>query len=53
MIKEKKTQEGKEVKTVLICKGCHDEPGLCVDNDCFEIYHTKFDSVVLWCFVTN
>ena len=30
-------------KPVPICKGCPGEPGLCVDKDCFEIYHTKFD----------
>ena len=43
MAKGKKTQGGKEIKTVWICKGCPGEPGLCVDKDCFEIYHTKFD----------
>ena len=42
MAKGKKTQ-GKETKTTWICKGCPGEPGLCVDKDCFEIYHTKFD----------
>ena len=31
------------LKSVWICKGCPGEPGLCVDSDCFEIYHTKFD----------
>ena len=38
----KKTPGGEEVKTISICKGCLGEPGLCVDKDCFEIYHTKF-----------
>ena len=43
MAKGKKTQGGKEIKTVWICKGCPGEPGLCVDKNCFEIYHIKFD----------
>ena len=47
MTKGKTRQEGKELKTVWIGKGCPGEPGLCVDNDCFETYHTTFDSVVL------
>ena len=39
----RKTGGGKEIKTTWICKGCPGEPGLCVDKDCFELYHTKFD----------
>ena len=38
-----KTQSGNEVKTAWICKACPGEPGLCVDKECFEIFHTKFD----------
>ena len=38
----KKTKGGKEIKTTWICKGCPGEPGLCVDKECFELYHTKF-----------
>ena len=41
--KGRKTNGGKEIKTVWICKGCPGEPGLCVDKECFEEYHTKFD----------
>ena len=33
----------KLIKTTWICKGCPGQPGLCVEKDCFEIYHTKFD----------
>ena len=36
----KKTKGGKEVKATWICKGCPGEPGLCVEKDCFEVYHT-------------
>ena len=45
MAKGKKTQGGKEIKTVWICKGCPSEPALCVHKDCFEIYHTKLTLV--------
>ena len=38
-----KTPAGNEIKTAWICKGCPGEPGLCVDKECFEIFHTKFD----------
>ena len=41
--KGKKTKGGKEVKTTWTCKGCAGEPGLCVDKECFEEYHTKLD----------
>ena len=43
--KGKKTKGGKEVKTTWICKGCPGEPGLCVDKECFEEYHTKLDFI--------
>ena len=39
----KKTKGGKEVKTTWIYKGCPEEPGLCVEKDCFEVCHTKLD----------
>ena len=38
-----KTQSGNVINTGCICMGCLEEPGLCVDKDCFEIFHTKFD----------
>ena len=41
--KGKKTPAGKDIKTVWICKGCPGEPGLCIEKECFEEYHTKFD----------
>ena len=41
--KGRRTQKGVPIKTVWICKGCPDEPGLCVEKECFEVYHTKFD----------
>ena len=41
--KGKKTKGGKEMKTTWICKGCPGEPGLCVDKECFDEYHTKLD----------
>ena len=39
----KKTKGGKEIKTTWINKGCPGEPGFCLDKECFELYHTKFD----------
>ena len=39
----KKTKGGKEVETTWICKGCPGEPGLCVEKDCSEVYHTNLD----------
>ena len=41
--KGRRTQKGIPIKTVWICKGCPEEPGLCVEKECFEDYHTKFD----------
>ena len=38
-----KTQSGNVIKTGWICNGYPAEPGLCVDKDCFEIFHAKFD----------
>ena len=39
----KKMRGEKEIKTAWIYKDCSGEPGLCVDKECFELYHTKFD----------
>ena len=41
--KGRKTQAGNDIKTTWVCKGCPGQPGLCVDRDCFEIFHTKFN----------
>ena len=38
-----KTTSGNEIKTAWTCKGCPGEPGLCVDKECFEIFHIKFN----------
>ena len=37
------TQSGKHIKTIWVYKGCPGELGLCVEKECFEDYHTKFD----------
>ena len=37
------TKSGKHIKTTWVCKGCPGEPGLCVEKECFELYHTQFD----------
>ena len=41
--KGRRTEKGGHIKTSWICKGCPEEPGLCIEQECFEIYHTKFD----------
>ena len=43
LTKGRRTQAGNSIKTTWICKGCPGNPGLCVDQDCFEIYHTQFN----------
>ena len=42
--KGKKTKARKEIKTTWICKGYPREPGLCVEKDCFDVYHTNLTS---------
>ncbi|XP_064631644.1 piggyBac transposable element-derived protein 4-like [Lineus longissimus] len=34
---------GKPLETVMVCKNCPSHPGLHVDRDCFEAYHTEVD----------
>ena len=40
--RNKKTDKGKPLKTIYVCKCCPSEPGLHPDG-CFEIYHTMID----------
>ena len=46
LAKGRLTRSGKHIKTTWVCKGCPGEPGLCVEKECFELYHTQFD---FWC----
>ncbi len=34
---------GRPVRTTWICSACPSEPGLCIERDCFDVYHTKID----------
>ena len=43
LAKGRLTRSGKHIKTTWVCKGCPGEPGLCVEKECFELYHTQFD----------
>jgi len=38
-----RTSKSRPIETTWICKGCPSQPGLCVETNCFEDYHTKVD----------
>ena len=38
-----RTAKGRPIETTWICKGCPSHPGLCIETNCFEAYHTKLD----------
>ena len=40
--KRKIHKEWKTHKKDLVCKGYPGELGLCVEKECFELYHAKF-----------
>jgi hypothetical protein len=37
------TVKGGPIKTAWVCMACPDQPGLCIDRQCFADYHTKLD----------
>ena len=43
LAKGRPMRSGKHIKTTQVCKGCPWKPGLCVEKECFELYHTQFD----------
>ena len=43
LAKGRLTRSRKHIKTTWVCKECPGELGLCVEKECFELYHTQFD----------